>query len=132
MEGLKGAKRTKRETRKAYVDYIPEGRGITVLFVFRGGWIDAIAMKRGIKDLEGLVEWLKETGYFEEISGIAFGEGFMSAIGGKMNEKFLGMPLMSVSPRNRRDAEVVIEGVRKWLGQEAEAETDKLKSSTKV
>jgi hypothetical protein len=49
-----------------------------------------------------------------------------------MNEKCLGIPLMSVSPRNRRDAEVVIEGVRKWLGQEVEAETDKLKSSTKV
>jgi hypothetical protein len=103
-----------------------------VLFVFRGGWIDAIAMKRGVKDLEDLVEWLRDTGYFEEISGIAFGEGFRGAIGENMNEKCLGIPLMSVSPRNRRDAEVVIEGVRKWLGQEVEAETDKLKSSTKV
>ncbi|MBC7112998.1 MAG: hypothetical protein H5T34_03095 [Candidatus Methanomethyliales bacterium] len=129
---MEGAERTKRETRKAYVDYIPEGRGIVVLFVFRGGWIDAIVMKRGAKDLEDLVKWLRETGYFEEISGIAFGEGFRSAIGWKMNEKYLGIPLMDVPPRNRRDAEVVIEGIRKWLGEKVEERTDKLKSSTKV
>ena len=124
--------RGKRETRRAYVEYIREGGGMTVLFVFRGGWIDAIAMRRGIRGLVDLFSWLKETGYFEEISGIAFGEGFKEAFGEKTGEENLEIPLVKPSARNRGDAKVIIEGVRQWLTQEADAQTDKLKSSTKV
>ncbi|MCX8182271.1 MAG: hypothetical protein N3D12_04060 [Candidatus Methanomethyliaceae archaeon] len=122
----------KREARKAYVEYIREGGGMLVLFVFRGGWIDAIVMKRGLKGLGELVTWLRETGYFEEVSGIAFGEGFRGAIGGDLGEKNLGMPMVSLSPRNRCDAEAIIEGIRHWLIHDVEAQTDKLKSPTKV
>ncbi|MEM3882998.1 MAG: hypothetical protein QXO23_06410 [Candidatus Methanomethyliaceae archaeon] len=110
--------RGKRETRRGYVDYLQEGGGVVVLFVFRGGWIDAIVMKRGLQDLRDLVSWLKETGYFEGISGIAFGEGFRKAFGGNMGEKYLEIPVKSPSSRNVGDANVIIEGIRQWLSKE--------------
>lgn len=110
--------RGKRETRRGYVDYIQEGGGVVVLFVFRGGWIDAIVMKRGLHDLRDLVNWLKETGHFGEISCMAFGEGFRKAFGGNMVEKYLEIPLKSPSPRNVGDANVIIEGIKQWLSKE--------------
>lgn len=106
--------RQKREARTALVEYL---EGLTVLFVFRGGWIDAITIKRGLKDLEELSLWLKEMGYLEELGGIMFGEGFRSAFGEKAGGEYLGIPVVNVSPRNRKDAEVILEGIRRWLDE---------------
>ncbi|MGQ9759518.1 MAG: hypothetical protein ACUVQ5_02975 [Candidatus Methanomethylicaceae archaeon] len=104
----------KREARVAFVEYIEDG-DLTVAFIFRGGWIDGITMARGLKDFKGLEAWLKETGYLEELSGISLGEGMRLALGERLNGGVIGLPVLEVRSRNRREAEVIIKGIREWF-----------------
>lgn len=111
-------KRLKRESRTAYVEYIKEGGGMALAFVFRGGWIDAIVMTREIKSPKELVNWLKEAGYYEELSGIALGEGMRRILGGQGSDEIgLGLPIVEICSRNRIQADVIIDGIRQWLIQ---------------
>jgi len=100
--------KNKIEKRYAFLDYIKEG-DIVIAIIFRGCWIDAITMKRGIKNYEEIISWLKEEGYFYEISGFHLSNSII--------EKFrlYNIPNIPCCKRNLNSAKVIIDGIRNWL-----------------
>lgn len=98
----------KIEKRIAFLDYIKEG-DIVIAIIFRGCWIDAITMKRGIKSYEEIFSWLKEEGYFYEIFGFHLSSSIV--------ENF-GLHNISNTPcckRNLNSAKIIIDGIKNWL-----------------
>ncbi|MCS7097448.1 MAG: hypothetical protein NZ922_00470 [Candidatus Methanomethyliaceae archaeon] len=99
-------KNRKKEARTIVLDYLKEG-DLVIAIIFRGCWIDAITMKRGLRSFEEITSWLKEEGYLCEISYIS----------NSIKEHFgpLNLPITYCCIRNLNMAKILIEGVRDWL-----------------
>lgn len=106
---------TKREARIAYMDAVP-GTGRTLVIIFRGGWIDAIASCEASK-AEELIEWFRTSGYLEEIKEFAIGQGLHSLEGVSEVEEWLaelGIQRGGLPARNLRQVSVIMEGLREY------------------
>lgn len=105
----------KREARIAYIDAIP-GMGRAIIIIFRGGWIDTIASCEA-KTAWELIEWLRRSGYIEEIKSFAAGEGLLALQGASDLEDWLagrGILREQLPARNMRQASVIIEGLKEY------------------
>lgn len=100
--------KNKAERRIAFLDYIEEG-DLVIAIVFRGCWIDAITMKKGLKSFEGVISWLKEEGYFYEISGFHLSDSILEKLGLR---DFASAPCCE---RNLSSAKIIIDGIKNWL-----------------
>ena len=108
----------KREARVGVLEAVAGSEAFLIVIVFRGGWLDGMIMKRGLEDLEG---WLAASGFFEELSGLAFGSGISQMLG-PARERGLaswlegkGKRLIRLAPRNARQARVIVEGVKAYI-----------------
>jgi len=105
----------KRETRTAYVDAVP-GMGRILIVIFRGGWIDTITSCEA-KDAEGLIGWLRSSGYTEEIKAFVIGEGLSALQGISELEDWLarhGIPRGELPARNLNQVSAIMEGLREY------------------
>lgn len=113
--GYGGLNVAKRETRIACFDSVP-GMGRILIIIFRGGWIDAIASCEA-NTAEELVEWLKRSGYIDEIKAFSSGEGLLALQGFSELEDRLaecGIRRGGLPARNLRQATVIMEGLREY------------------
>lgn len=95
----------KKEVRTIVLDYLKEG-DIVIAIIFRGCWIDAITMRKGLRNFEEITSWLKEEGYLCEISYIS----------DDIKEKFGSLNTsITCCMRNLNMAKIIVEGVRNWL-----------------
>ena len=120
-EGGPGGRKPKRESRVGYVEAVPSGEPFLVTIVFRGAWVDGMAMRKGFQGCGDLKGWLRSLAYFEELAGVALGQGLSGLLGetgvremGAWLQKE-GMKLVLLAPRNARQAEVITEGMRAFL-----------------
>jgi hypothetical protein len=108
----------KREARAGFLEAVADGDKFLILIVFRGGWLDGVVMKRG---LEGLEEWLGTSGFFEELSGFALGNGIIQMLGSARQRELAswleakGKRLIKMPPRNARQVKVIVEGVKSYI-----------------
>lgn len=105
----------KRETRIAYIDAVP-GMGRVLIIIFRGGWIDTIASCETTK-AEGIIEWFRSSGYFDELKAFAAGGGLLAMQGVSELEEWLaerGIRREELPARNLRQASVIMEGLREY------------------
>jgi len=111
----------KREARVAYIEAMPKGRVFLVAIVFRGCWIDGIMIKEGYEAVGEVEAWLAGSDYFEELSGIALGPGMMNVLGEEGAREVetwaesKGKTVLPLGTRNRRQAQVIIDGVKHAL-----------------
>ena len=116
-------RRQKREVRAAYVDAVNGADVFLVAIVFRGGWVDGMAMRKGFSGSEDLEGWLGSLAYFEELHGVAIGGDLLELLccgGAGRVAAWLegkGKRVMPLVLRNAKQAGVIMEGLRSYAGK---------------
>ena len=116
-------RRLKREARAAYVDAVPGADVFMVAIVFRGGWVDGMAMRKGFGGSEDLEGWLCSLAYFEELHGVAIGGDLLELLGCGGVDRVAawlegkGKRVMPLALRNAKQAGVIMEGLRSYAGK---------------